>query len=598
MTIRPTTAMQETRISRDFGYSDGDETEEHLLACLRSCSDVGVFSGELRKHISDWPSEYHFSAVRHNLLRPFSFRPGMRILELGCGCGAITRYLGETGATVIAVEGSARRAEIARERCRDLPNVQVLCANLVNYHDDQQFDHVLLIGVLEYAQQYVAAPDPVRACLEHAGSLLTESGTLFLAIENQLGLKYFNGCDEDHIGIPYYGVQGLYTNDGPRTFGKRALSQRLETAGFRRQTFFYPFPDYKLPNIIIAESALTHPEFSIASLLCRSAADNRHGRFAPAFFENMAWPAIAENCVLGELANSFLVLAGKHDTGAPLDWLACTYTAERLPRYATETRFICTDGCITVVKRPLWATLSSSVAEMPCGELQHIANETSDYVPGEIYLIGLQRILARGGDLDELVAWADEWMALLAPQVRLENGVAILDGGMLDAIPSNLIRRSDGTLHLIDHEWLVTAPVPLAWVLVRGLLSAIAASPASPKLARLTYREVMSRVAERLMQKHGWPSTDLFDETNALENALRTIVFDKITPENMITSALDKPVTGLIHREASHENEKKALRAEIDRIKSTVSWQITKPLRLMANLPRLTRRWLKSSGSL
>jgi hypothetical protein len=189
-------------------------------------------------------------------------------------------------------------------------------------------------------------------------------------------------------------------------------------------------------------------------------------------------------------------------------------------------------------------------------------------------------------------------MALLAPQVRLENGVAILDGGMLDAIPSNLIRRSDGTLHLIDHEWLVTAPVPLAWVLVRGLLSAIAASPASPKLARLTYREVMSRVAERLMQKHGWPSTDLFDETNALENALRTIVFDKITPENMITSALDKPVTGLIHREASHENEKKALRAEIDRIKSTVSWQITKPLRLMANLPRLTRRWLKSSGSL
>ena len=586
MTTQQLANLQGTGPSDDFRYSDGDETENYLLACLRSCKDVSVFSEELRGHIRDWPSEYHFSTVRHNLLRPFPFGPGMRILELGCGCGAITRYLGETGATVIAVEGSARRAEIARERCRDLPNVRVHCANLMDYRDDQRFDHVLLIGVLEYAQQYVAAPDPVRACLEHAGSLLTETGTLFLAIENQLGLKYFNGCDEDHVGIPYYGVQGLYTNDGPRTFGKHALSQRLASAGFRRQEYFYPFPDYKLPNILIPDAALVHPEFNSASLLCRSTAGNHHGHFAPVFFDNMAWSAIAENGVLADLSNSFLVLAGKHGTGAPPDWLACSYTAERLPHYATETRFSNTNGRITVVKRPLCVEAPALAKPMPRGELQHVANETSDYVSGEIYLVELQRVLARGGGLDELVAWAEDWIVFLQPQVRLESGVAVLDGNLLDAIPSNLIRRLDGTLHLIDHEWRMTTSVPLAWVLVRGLFNAIATSPASPKLAGLTYREVISKVAGKLTQKLCLPSTDLFDEASAQENALRLNVFGKSPPDNMITSVLDNPATGSVNRETLHDNEQKVLQAEIDRIKSTVSWRITAPLRVIWNLLR------------
>jgi SAM-dependent methyltransferase len=573
--------------SDDFKYSDGEETEARLLACLRACKDVSAFSEELREHIRDWPSEYHFSATRHNLLRPFSFGPGMRILEFGCGCGAITRYLGETGATVVAVEGSSRRAQIARERCRDLPNVHVHCANLMDYRDRQRFDHVLLIGVLEYAQQYVTAPDPAQACLEHAASLLNETGSLFLAIENQLGLKYFNGCDEDHAGIPYYGVQGLYTNDGPRTYGRHALSQRLASAGFVRQTFFYPFPDYKLPHILIADAALEHPEFSCASLLCRCSADNRHGHFAPAFFDNMAWGPIAENRLLADLSNSFLVLASKRETPPVGKWLACSYTTERLPAYATETRFVETADGIAVLKRPLRETTPAPAKPMPCGELQHIADETSEYVSGEIYLIELQRILARGGGLDELLAWASDWIAFLHPHVRLENGIAMLDGCMLDAIPSNLIRRPDGRLHLIDQEWRITASIPLGWVMVRGLLNAIAASPASPRLANLTYRDVFLQAADKLMKQLGLPGTDLlFDEADALEKALRQHVFGKHFPADLIVSALDRPAAGVTNLKGLHKNELNALQAEINRIKSTVSWQITKPLRFLAFLWR------------
>lgn len=40
----------------------------------------------------------------------------------------------------------------------------------------------------------------------------------------------------------------------------------------------------------------------------------------------------------------------------------------------------------------------------------------------------------------------------------------------------------------------------------------------------------------------------------------------------------------------TRENEQ--LAKELARVKATVSWQVTKPLRLLANLPRLTRKWL------
>ena len=96
-----------------FAYSDGDRFEQDLLSLFQSASDVSTNSHELEAAIVDWPSEYHLSPARHNLLRPFPIDPGSRVLELGCGCGSMTRYFGENGNELVAVEGSIRRAQIA-----------------------------------------------------------------------------------------------------------------------------------------------------------------------------------------------------------------------------------------------------------------------------------------------------------------------------------------------------------------------------------------------------------------------------------------------------------------------------------------------------
>src|SRR6185312_4166333 len=110
----------------NFWFSDGPEQEAYLLQCVRQAKDLRSSSPELRKLIRDWPSEYHLSAARRNLLMPFAITLQHKVLEIGSGAGAITRYVGEQGASVVSLEGSAVRANICAERCRDLPNVKVV----------------------------------------------------------------------------------------------------------------------------------------------------------------------------------------------------------------------------------------------------------------------------------------------------------------------------------------------------------------------------------------------------------------------------------------------------------------------------------------
>jgi SAM-dependent methyltransferase len=108
-----------------FTYSDG-QVEDHIAEVVANARDCSVMSVELLRAARDWPTKYYLSYTRSFLLRPLRhLLQGKTVLELGAGCGALTRYLGETAGRVVGLEGSPRRAGIAASRCRDLANVTI-----------------------------------------------------------------------------------------------------------------------------------------------------------------------------------------------------------------------------------------------------------------------------------------------------------------------------------------------------------------------------------------------------------------------------------------------------------------------------------------
>ena len=593
--------------SSQFRYSEGEEVEERLHTILKQVRDVSTSSDELRRFITDWSTEYHLSAERHNLLRPFAFRPTDSILELGCGCGAITRQLGESGAEVVAVEGSPRRASIARERCRDLSNVNVICSTISDFTTKEKFDSVMLIGVLEYARVFISGRDPVLECLRRAFGYLKGKGALFLAIENQLGLKYFNGCNEDHMSVPYFGIHDLYRQDTPVTFGKRDLTQYLQKAGFDDIQFFYPFPDYKVPNLILSEKAFEDPGFNLGALLLRSGARDYTGNAYRTFYENLAWSVLERNGLVGDLANSFLVVA-RQDKGETdhTVWLAKSYSTARVFALATENSFLKQGSDILVQKKYVLDNNRPKKFSTDGLTLTHHVHD-GKYIPGKLYAQELIPRLARGGTLEDIVQWAVPWVEFLKSKAvhsegdpqRSELTSLRLPGDHIDCIPSNLIKNASGEFLYFDAEWRSDRPVPMSWITARGIIYSLILCLKQSRLENLTYRELTQGVLEEL----GFSLREEdYQEIERLENALQAICLiqaesqEKTFFSNLLNQGCGS-YSSVFHVLAQLENQRSELRTEVGKLSTqvgTLEGQVSQMTVLLAERDRRIDELLRS----
>ena len=61
----------------------------------------------------NWPTYYHLSHIRRNILNWYPFDKESTVLEIGCGLGAITGLLCDSCKSVTAVELSKKRATSA-----------------------------------------------------------------------------------------------------------------------------------------------------------------------------------------------------------------------------------------------------------------------------------------------------------------------------------------------------------------------------------------------------------------------------------------------------------------------------------------------------
>lgn len=121
-------------------------------------------------------------------------RPGERILDIGCGDGALTAKLAEAGCRVVGVDASAEQVAAARARGLD---ARVMNAAELDF--EAEFDAVFSNACLHWIKAADAVVAGVRRALKPGGRFVAEFGggsnvgRIVLALERALERRGIDG---------------------------------------------------------------------------------------------------------------------------------------------------------------------------------------------------------------------------------------------------------------------------------------------------------------------------------------------------------------------------------------------------------------------
>ncbi len=106
-----------------------------------------------------------------------ALRPGMTVLDIGCGWGGMALYLHEkTGAEVLGVTLSEEQLKVARERAEAAGVTDKVRFELIDYrHVTGQFDRIVSVGMFEHV-----GPAHYRTFFAKCRELLTPEGVMLL----------------------------------------------------------------------------------------------------------------------------------------------------------------------------------------------------------------------------------------------------------------------------------------------------------------------------------------------------------------------------------------------------------------------------------
>lgn len=111
------------------------------------------------------------AALGEPLLDLLDVAPGHRVLDLGCGDGALTARLAARGAIVVGIDGSAEQVAAARARGLD---ARVMDGEALQF--DGEFDAVLSNAALHWMRRADAVVDGVWRALKPGGRFVAEMG--------------------------------------------------------------------------------------------------------------------------------------------------------------------------------------------------------------------------------------------------------------------------------------------------------------------------------------------------------------------------------------------------------------------------------------
>ena len=177
------------------------------------------------------------SPIRENILNWYNFKENATILEIGANFGEITGLLCDRASKVVSIEDSLQKAKAIEKRHYNRNNLEVIVSDIKDIQLQEKYDYIVIIGTLEEVSKEVA-----QNCICKLKKYLKDKGRIIFATDNEMGMQLFAKTDSTGINITNLNGKNLYTLD--------KIRELIQKNNLVENKVYYPMPDYKLPNVI------------------------------------------------------------------------------------------------------------------------------------------------------------------------------------------------------------------------------------------------------------------------------------------------------------------------------------------------------------
>ncbi len=146
---------------------------------------------------------YHAKVVLPHVLRVLKGGQGMRVLDLACGEGVMTRALVETGADVVGTDVAPEL--IVRATAKGSGTYHVASADALSFATDGEFDAVVCVLALQNIERPEKVVDEVARVLKPGGRFVIVLNHPILRIPKRSSWEF-----DQRVGLQYRRLDGYY----------------------------------------------------------------------------------------------------------------------------------------------------------------------------------------------------------------------------------------------------------------------------------------------------------------------------------------------------------------------------------------------------
>lgn len=244
------------KLNLNFYEEKNDEKNENLTNLIENYIEkYEPYTYEM--HFGDDISSkelYYLSDLSENILNWYPFNLNDSVLEIGAGLGQLTTLLTRKCKEIVSIESNLNNAKAIEKRLKDVVNLEVIVGTLDKIKIVRKFKYITLIGIDSKISKLFNGN--LNELLTMLQNYLDEDGKILLAVDNKFGIRFFAGEEEAILNKKFASLDGYYSSQNEiESFTRNSLENKLKESGYN-YNFYYPFPDYKLPNVIFTDDTL------------------------------------------------------------------------------------------------------------------------------------------------------------------------------------------------------------------------------------------------------------------------------------------------------------------------------------------------------